>query len=66
MEPEQKKGNPIFRYFSTAVAELRKVSWPSRSEAWQKTQVVIVFSLIFAVFLGAVDFLLSNLIQLFL
>lgn len=66
MEPEKKKRNPLFRYFSTAVGELRKVSWPSRTEAWQKTQVVIAFSFIFAVFLGTVDYLLSSLIQLFL
>lgn len=66
METENKKKNPVTAYFATAYAELRKVTWPTRSEAWQKTQVVIVFSLVFAIFLGSVDYLLSGIIQLLL
>ena len=39
--------------------ELNKVTWPSRSELWQSTIVVIVTTLIMAIFIGSVDFCLS-------
>ena len=35
--------------------ELSKVTWPSREETWHSTVVVIVTSLIAAVYLGAFD-----------
>ncbi len=43
--------------------ELRKVVWPSRKQTMGSTLVVIILVLIFALFFGIVDFLLSWLIQ---
>ena len=40
--------------------EMVKVSWPKRTELWQMTVVVIVVSLIMAVFIGGVDLFLSK------
>ena len=48
----------IFQFFTESYAELRKVVWPSRSEVGASTKIVIVSTLIFAVILGLVDFLL--------
>lgn len=44
-------------------AELAKVNWPSRDELVGSTTVVIVISVVFAVFIGLVDFLLSVLLS---
>ena len=48
----------IVQFFKDSYAELRKVVWPSRDEVASSTKVVIVSVIIFAVVLGAVDFLL--------
>jgi preprotein translocase subunit SecE len=43
--------------------ELKKVTWPSRKETMASTAVVIVIVIIISVFLGIVDWGLSNLIR---
>lgn len=48
----------IVNFFRESYQELKKVVWPSRSEVASSTKVVIVSTLIFAIVLGAVDFLL--------
>ncbi len=48
----------ILRFFAESYAELKKVVWPSREEVGSSTKVVIVSTLIFALVLGVVDFLL--------
>jgi len=48
----------IVNFFKESYSELKKVVWPSRSEIASSTKVVIVSVIIFALVLGAVDFLL--------
>jgi len=48
----------IINFFKESYSELRKVVWPSRSDVASSTKVVIVSTIIFAMVLGAVDFLL--------
>jgi preprotein translocase subunit SecE len=50
----------IIQFFKDSYAELKKVVWPSREEVGASTKVVIVSVIIFAVVLGAVDFLLLS------
>ncbi len=45
----------IKKYLKETVAELRKMSWPTRQELTGSTIVVVVVSLIVAVFIGIVD-----------
>ena len=47
-------------------AELKKVHWPTRNETYAATAVVLVIVSIAAMYLGAVDFLLSQVMQLVL
>jgi preprotein translocase subunit SecE len=47
-------------------AELRKVHWPSRKETYAATVVVLVVVALVGLFLGGVDFVVSQLIQLIL
>jgi len=43
------------KYFKESWAELRKVTWPSRREAWKLTLAVFVFSGVFTLFIVLVD-----------
>lgn len=43
--------------------ELNKVTWPSRDELWQSTLVVIFTTFLMAVYIGIIDFILSNFIR---
>lgn len=56
----------IATYFQEALEELRHVRWPTRQQAVRLSVVVIVFTLICAVFFGFVDYLLSEVLQLLL
>jgi preprotein translocase subunit SecE len=47
-------------------AELKKVHWPSRAETYAATVVVVAVVAIVALFLGGVDLIVSQLIQLIL
>lgn len=51
---ETKKQNAIQRLVRETVGELRKVSWPTRSEAWQLTLIVLVVLAFMSVFLGVI------------
>ncbi len=56
----KKRGNPVTRYLREMIAELRKVSWPSRQEATQLTLIVLVVVTVMSVFLGTLDFLFAR------
>ena len=51
---DSKKQNAIQRFTRETVGELRKVSWPTRQEAWQLTVIVLVVLAFMSVFLGIV------------
>jgi preprotein translocase subunit SecE len=58
----KKQPNVVVRTVRETVAELRKVSWPTRPEATQLTIVVLVVLAVMSAFLGTMDFLFSRLI----
>ena len=60
----EKKKNPIAHFYRETVGELRKVSWPTREEAMNLTMIVIVVLVGMAVFLGAIDLIGEQLLQL--
>ncbi len=47
-------------------AELKKVHWPTRTETYAATAVVLAVVAIVGLYLGTVDFLISQLIQFIL
>jgi preprotein translocase subunit SecE len=51
---ESKKQNAIQRLVRETVGELRKVTWPTRQEAWQMTLIVLVVLAFMSVFLGLI------------
>lgn len=58
----KKKGNPVTRYLREMVAELRKVSWPTRQEATQLTLIVLVVVGVMSAFLGTLDLIFTRFI----
>ena len=54
----------LFRYFKECRLEMKKVAWPSRATILSSTKLVLITTIIFAVLLGLVDFLLMRLIYL--
>jgi len=53
-------------YFKDAWSELKKVTWPSRKELISSTLTVLVVVVVFAVFLGVIDLILTALIGLYI
>jgi preprotein translocase subunit SecE len=45
------------------LAEFRKVTWPSRQELINSTVVVIVVTVVVALFLGSVDIVLAKIVE---
>ncbi len=67
----KKPGEPRFQwweqfrqYLREVIYELKKVVWPSRKETLGTTSVVLVLVILCAVFLGLVDSVLSQLIEM--
>ena len=54
-----KKENAVVRYMRETRAELRKVHWPTRQEAWSLTRVVLIVTISMAAFLGFLDYLFA-------
>ena len=58
--------NAIIRYFRETWFELKKVSWPTRSEALNLTLIVVVVTTFLAIILGLMDWVFSAAFGLFL
>jgi preprotein translocase subunit SecE len=54
----------IILFFQESFAELKKVTWPGRDEVTSSTKVVLLSTIVIAVVLGLVDFLLVKLVDL--
>jgi len=54
----------LTNYFKNSVRELKRVNWPTKKETVNNTALVIGISLGVALFLGIVDFLLTQILQL--
>ena len=53
----------INEFIREVYAEFRKVTWPSRSELVNSTVVVIVVTVVLALFLGGVDIVLARVVE---
>ena len=61
-----KKENRLQRWWRETLGELRKVSWPTRQDAWRLTKIVLLVMVAMAVVLGVLDWVFSTLISLLL
>jgi preprotein translocase subunit SecE len=56
-------GQEFYRFGQEAIAETRRVVWPSRKETWQTTMVVFALVLVMGLFLWLVDWGLLVIVQ---
>jgi|SRR5581483_6770304 len=56
-------GKRFYAYAQEAIAETKKVVWPSRKETTQTTGVVVAFVIVMALFLWIVDALLAWVVE---
>ncbi|HON88414.1 MAG TPA: preprotein translocase subunit SecE [Spirochaetia bacterium] len=56
----------LVQFIKDSIAELRKVVWPTKENAISSVKVVIVSTILVALFLGLVDFLCVRGIDLIL
>lgn len=59
MSKEVLRNMPGFVFLREAKAELKKVTWPGKTQIWYSTLVVIAFTLCVSLYLGVLDFLLT-------
>lgn len=55
--------NRIITFLQESRQELRRVNWPTKDETKRYTLFVIGFSIVFAVFLGLLDFAFLRLLE---
>lgn len=49
----------LMNYFKDTIAEMKQVTWPTQKQAFVYTGLVILVSVVVALFLGAFDHLFS-------
>jgi preprotein translocase subunit SecE len=49
----------VIGYFQEVIAEMKKVTWPTREDTIRLTGVVIVISLIIGLYIGIIDIALA-------
>ena len=65
MSKEIVRSLPGMAFLREAKAELKKVTWPGKTQIWYSTLVVIAFTLIVSVYLGILDAALTWLFRVF-
>jgi len=55
--------NKLIQYFIDSKAELKKVTWPTKQETIRASILVIVISILTAIFLGLTDIILNQALE---
>ena len=66
MTQEVQPENRFVQFYRETTAELRKVVWPTRDEAMRLTGIVLAVVVAIAIFLGAIDAALTQLMRFIL
>lgn len=56
----------IFKFLAESRIELKKVKWPTLKETLQYTLIVVIISIIVAIYLGGLDYIFSFLLRKFI
>ena len=64
MVKTKEQQNAGVRYFKEVRSEMSKVVWPSREQATNLTMVVLAVMVVMALFLGILDLLFGEMVQL--
>jgi preprotein translocase subunit SecE len=55
--------DPAVRYLRDTRAELRKVTWPTREEAWKLTLIVLGTVVVMSIILGLADLIFAEIMR---
>jgi len=66
VKTKSKKENGIARWWRETSGELRKVTWPTKKEAWATTKVVLLVIVLVGSLLAVLDSSFTRLIALIL
>ncbi len=58
--------NKISQFLKEVKQEVKKVTWPTRAETIRYSLMVIVASLIVAIYLGGLDYVVANILEMFI
>lgn len=53
----------FINYLKATAAEMKQVSWPTQTQAFQYTLLVIAISIVTAAFVGAFDYAFSQFVK---
>lgn len=53
------KGNIVTSYIKSSLEELTKVTWPTKNQAVKLTIIVLIFCILVALLLGALDYVFN-------
>ncbi len=57
--------NKISQFLKESRQEIKKVTWPTREETIRYSLMVVAASLIVAVYLGGLDYVIQEIVQIF-
>ena len=60
------KNNGLFGFFREVKAEVKRITWPSKDETKKAFIAVIVFTLMYTILVGGLDFIFENLFKIIL
>lgn len=60
----QIKNNFLIRYIGEVKEELKKVTWPNRTQVQNTAIVIVILSVCTALFFGGLDFIFNYLLKL--
>jgi len=58
--------NKVKSFLYSVRAELKKVSWPTRSEIIKSTIIVLVAIIVFSIIIGGIDIVFLQILRIFL
>ncbi len=55
----------ITKFLKEARQEFKRVNWPTKNETVRYTLIVVVISVVVALYLGLLDYIFTNIIKVF-
>ncbi|MCC6711473.1 MAG: preprotein translocase subunit SecE [Candidatus Pacebacteria bacterium] len=56
----------LLQYFREVAQELKKVSWPTKEQTYNKTLLVVVVTVVAALYIGGLDYIFARLMGIVL
>ena len=60
------ENNGLFSFFREVKAEVKRITWPSKDETKKAFIAVIVFTLMYTILVGGLDFIFKSLFEIIL